>query len=110
MSENWDCPFPHGKVYFANPYEYTSGYTAEFEPVTADNVQAILQQAIWEFDLLAGNDAYSDYCLGDWRLNFWALQEYVAEHIDELPPWASTYFLTLHDKAADILYERLEIE
>lgn len=62
-----------------------------------------MEQAIWEFELLAANKAYSGYYFVNWRIEFWALQEYVQVHQAWLPAQPATYLLTLHDKAADIL-------
>lgn len=110
MVKSYQGPFPHRLALFENPYEYHNSLSPEFEEVTAENVQAILQQAIWEFELLAGSEAYSGYYLVDWRINFWELKEYVQGNLDSLPQWAAHYFITLHDRAADILYFRLDIE
>jgi len=109
MTVNDACPFPHRKLFFADTGKYHSSLTEEFSPVTAANVEAILQQDIWEFELLTGSEAYSGYYFVDWRIEFWELQEYVQRHFDELPHWAANYFLTMHDKAAEILYRRLDI-
>jgi hypothetical protein len=102
-------PFPHRLSLFENPNEYNNSLSSEFNKVTAENVQAILQQAIWEFELLAGNEAYSGFYFVDWRINFEPVEKYVKANLKLLPQWAALYFLTLHDNAADILHERLEI-
>ena len=103
-------PFPYRTQFFADPAKYNSSLSEEFNLVTAANVQAYMQQAIWEFELLAGNESYSGYFLVDWRINFWPLNEFVHQNLDELPREQANYFLTLHHKAADILYQRLGIE
>lgn len=110
MLPNYHTPFPNRLALFENPYEYQSTLSSEFEMVTAENVQAILQQAIWEFELLAENEAYSGFYFVDWRINFWAFLEFVEISIELLPEKSAHYFLTLHDKAADILYSRLDLE
>ncbi len=106
----YHVPNPQRLAFFKNPYEYHNTLSSEFELVTAENVQTILLQAICEFELLAGNEAYSGYYFVDWRINFWELKEYVQGNLDSLPQWAAHYFITLHDRAADILYFRLDIE
>lgn len=104
------CPFPHRKVLFADATKEMSRLQEDFNMVTAENVTACMQQAIWEFELLAANEAYSGYYFVNWRIEFWPLQEYVQLNQTSLPAQPATYFLTLHDKAADLLYERLDIE
>lgn len=105
-----NCPFPNRASFFYNQGLYRSSLTEEFQSINALNVEFILQQAIWEFELLAGTEAYAGYYFVDWRIEFWELHEYVQQHLEELPQWAANYFLTLHDKAAEILYRRLNIE
>ena len=60
--------------------------------------------------MLAANEAYSGYYLVDWCINFLVLKEYLELNIKLLLEKSAHYFLTLHEKAADILYSRLDLE